>query len=121
VGEIGGLVRVWPGGRGRDACADDKALEAVFESLGGACVHRLVAAPHPFGLPPRDRVAAQRWLMRRALRRSGARLRRDLTIVLVLIAAGLVIGLLGLSLYPGAGPASDAVAKSSASMVAAAD
>jgi hypothetical protein len=120
VGEIGELVREWPGVRGRNACAD-KALEAVFESLGRACVHRLVTAPHPFGLPPRDRLAAQRWLMRGTLRRNWARLRRDLTIVLALVAAGLAIGLLSLSLYPGAGPASDAVAKSSAAMVAAAD
>jgi len=121
VGEIGGLVRQWPGGRGQDAYADDEALEAVFESLGRTCVHRLVAAPHPFGLPPRDRLAAQRWLMRRTLRRSGARLRRDLTIVLALVAAGLAVGLLSLGLHAGAEPASDAVAKSSASMVAAAD
>ena len=120
VGEIGELVREWPGARRHKACAD-KALEAVFESLGRACVHRLVAAPHPFGLPPRDRLAAQRWLMRGALRRSWARLRRDLAIVLALVAAGLAVGLLSLSLYPRAEPASDAVAKSSAAMVAAAD
>jgi hypothetical protein len=118
VGEIGELVREWPGVRGRNACAD-KALEAVFESLGRACVHRLVAAPHPFGLPPPDRLAAQRWLMRGTLRRSWARLRRDLAIVLALVAAGLAVGLLSLSLYARAEPASDAVAKSGA--VAAAD
>ena len=38
--------------------ADDKALEAVFESMGLACVHRLVSVPHPFGLAPRDRRVA---------------------------------------------------------------
>src|SRR4051812_21840763 len=43
VGELGELVREWPGLQERNACAD-KALEAVFESLGRACVHRLVTA-----------------------------------------------------------------------------
>jgi len=126
VGETG--ERTWPGvlppgifspgvwGRGgRD---NDKALEAVFESLGPACVHRLVAAPHPFGLPPHDRRAAKRWLSRQSLPQ---RLKRDLSIVLSLVALGLAAALVVLSLYPAAAPAGDGVRKSTASMIAARD
>ena len=72
-------------------------LEAVFESLGPACVHRLIAAPHPFGLPPQDRRAAQRWLSRRSCAR---RWKRDLLTVLLLVAAGLAAALLLLALTP---------------------
>ncbi len=96
--------------------ADDKALEAVFESLGPACVHRLVAAPHPFGLPPRDRRAARRWLSRQTWPR---RLTRDLSIVLGLVALGLAAALVVLSLYPAAAPAGEGLRKSTASMIAA--
>jgi hypothetical protein len=100
---------------GRGGHADTEALEAVFESLGRACVLRLVAAPHPFGLPPQDRRAAQRWLSRRSL---GQRLRRDLSIVLSFVALGLAAALVVLSLYPMA-PQGDGVRKSTASMIAA--
>ena len=86
----------------RDCGADEKALEAVFESLGGACVHRLIAAPHPFGLPPRDRRAAQRWLLRRSWAR---RWKRDLTILLLLVAGGLAAALLLMGLMPAIGVA----------------
>jgi hypothetical protein len=87
------------------------ALEAVFESLGPACVHRLVAAPHPFGLPPQDRQAAQRWLSRRTWPQ---RLKRDLSIVLSLVALGLAGALVVLSLYFAAAPQGDGVHKSTA-------
>jgi len=121
VGEIG--QRTWPGALspgfwGRGGNAEDKALEAVFESLGRTCVHRLVAAPHPFGLPPQDKRAAQRWLSRRSW---GKRLRRDLRIVLSLVAVGLAAALVVLSLYPMAAPAGDGSRKSAASMIAARD
>lgn len=114
VGESG--ERTWPGAGpwGRGGHADTEALEAVFESLGQACVLRLVAAPHPFGLPPQDRRAAQRWLSRRTL---GQRLRRDLSIVLSLVALGLAAALVALSLHPAAAP--DGVRKSTAAMIAA--
>jgi hypothetical protein len=88
----------------------------VFESLGRACVLRLVAAPHPFGLPPKDRRAARRWLSRQTRPR---RFRRDLSIVLSLVALGLAAALVVLSLYPAAGPAGDGVRKSTAAMMAA--
>lgn len=119
MGDIGG--RTWPGGSwagiwGRHP--DNEALEAVFESLGRACVLRLVAAPHPFGLPPQDRRAAQRWLSRQTWPQ---RLRRDLSIVLGLVALGLAAALLVLSLYPTAAPAGDGMRKSTASMIAARD
>ena len=119
VGEIG--QRTWPaapGGWGRSGHDDDKALEAVFESLGRACVHRLVAAPHPFGLPPQDRRAAKRWLSRQTL---GQRLKRDLSIVLSLVASGLAAALLVLGLYAMAASTGDGLRKSSASMIAARD
>ncbi|HET7084801.1 MAG TPA: hypothetical protein VFI23_08530 [Rhizomicrobium sp.] len=75
---------------------DDRALEAVFDSLGQACVHRLVSVPHPFGLPPGDRRAAERWLSRQA----GRRREKDITVLLALVAAGLAAAILLLSLYP---------------------
>jgi hypothetical protein len=56
----------------------------------------LVSVPHPFGLAPRDRRAAQRWLSRRAL----AQRQRDLTIVLALVASGLAAAFIILSFYP---------------------
>jgi hypothetical protein len=115
VGEIG--QRTWPGLWGRGSHADDQGLEAVFESLGRSCVHRLVAAPHPFGLPPKDRRAAQRWLSRQTWPQ---RLRRDLSIILGLVALGLAAALVVLSLYPTA-LAGDGVRKSTASMIAARD
>ena len=96
--------------------ADEKALEAVFESLGCACVQHLVAAPHPFGLPPRDRRAAQRWLMRRSWARQW---KRDVATVLALVALGLAAVLVILALYPADGPVSDAVRKPAMPMVAA--
>jgi hypothetical protein len=117
VDEIGELVRRWPGIRApgiwdriryRDS-ADDKALEAVFESLGRVCVQHLVAVPHPFGLPPRDRLVAQRWLLRRAWARHW---RQDLVIVLALVGLGLAAAFLILDFYPAATPASDAVQRS---------
>jgi hypothetical protein len=88
----------WPGvfATGRESVADDAALEAVFESLGQACVHRLLAVPHPFGLAPRDRRAAERWLSRRAW----VQRHHDLTIVLALVALGLAAGFVFLWLYP---------------------
>jgi hypothetical protein len=99
VGTIGELVR---SGRG----AEEQALEAVFDSLGRACVQHLVAAPHPLGLPPRDRLVAERWLSRRSWTRHW---RRDLLIVLVLVGLGLAASLLLISLAPAAEPLSDAV------------
>jgi len=121
VGDVG--QRTWPGDSwlglwSRGGHADDKALEAVFESLGHACVLRLVAAPHPFGLPPQDRRAAKRWLSRRTW---AQRARRDLSIVLGLLAFGLAAALVVLSLYPVASPAGDGVRKSTAAMIAARD
>ena len=94
MGQIGELAGGWPAARDRRA---DDMLEAVFESLGPACVHRLIAAPHPFGLPPQDRRAAERWLSRRSWAR---RWKRDLTIVLLLVIAGLAAALLLLALTP---------------------
>jgi hypothetical protein len=80
--------------------ATDKALEAVFESMGQACVHRLVSVPHPFGLAPRDRRVAQRWLSRR----TWAQRHRDITVVLALVALGLgallAAAFVFLGLYP---------------------
>ena len=101
VSEIGELV-----GLGGDLRADDKALEVVFESLGRGCVRRLVAVPHPLGLPPRDRLVAQRWLWRRAWAQQW---KRDVAIVLALVALGLAAALLILGLHPAAEPVSDAV------------
>jgi hypothetical protein len=75
---------------------DDKALEEVFASLGRACVYRLVSVPHPFGLPPNDRLAAERWLSRRASMRQRE---RELTTILAIVALGLALGLaLGIAL-----------------------
>ena len=109
VGEIGELVRLRPGVRNPDIGTDERTLEAVFDSLGRACVHRLVAVPHPFGLPPRARLVAQRWLSRR---NSARHWKRDLAIVRVLVALGLGAGLLFLGLDPVAEPVSDAIQKS---------
>lgn len=95
MGQIGELARV-------GARPADDMLEAVFESLGPACVHRLVAAPHPFGLPPQDRRAAQRWLSRRSWAR---RWKRDLITVLLFVAAGLAAALLLMALMPALFPA----------------
>jgi hypothetical protein len=64
--------------------------------MGQACVHRLVSVPHPFGLAPRDRRVAQRWLSRQAW----ARRHRDLTIILTLVALGLATAFVFLGLYP---------------------
>jgi hypothetical protein len=114
VGDIG--ERAWPQAWGQHP--DREALEAVFESLGRACVLRLVAAPHPFGLPPQDRRAAQRWLSRQAWPK---RLTRDLSIVLSLVALGLAAALVVLSLYPVAAPTGDGQRRSTASMIAARD
>jgi len=112
VGEIG--QRTWPGALspgfwGRGGNAEDKALEAVFDSLGRACVLHLVAVPHPFGLPPRDRLVAQRWLSRGSVRQWT----RDLAIVLGLVGLGLAGALVLLSLSGAPEPRSDAVQKSS--------
>jgi len=52
--------------------------------------------PHPFGLAPRDRRVAQRWLSRRAW----AQRHRDLTTVLALVALGLAAAFVFLGLYP---------------------
>jgi hypothetical protein len=90
----------------------------VFESLGRACVLRLVAAPHPFGLPPQDRRAARRWLSRQTRPK---RFKRDLRIVLSLVALGLAAGLVVLSVYPAVAPQGDGVRKSTAAMIAARD
>ena len=79
-----------------DDQATDKALEAVFESMGQACVYRLVSVPHPFGLAPRDRRVAPRWLSRRAW----AQRHRDLTIILAMVALGLAAAFVFLGLYP---------------------
>lgn len=118
MGEV--IERTWPGVLvpgpwGRGGHADTAALEAVFESLGPDCVHRLIAAPHPFGLPPQDRRAARRWLSRQT---RPHRLKRDLSIVLSLVALGLAAALVVLSLYPAATPAGDGERKSTASMIA---
>ena len=115
MGEIGELVRVWPRAWER-VHPDEKALDAVFDSLGPACVHHLLTAPHPFGLPPRDRRVAERWLWRRTWAR---RWKRDLTITLAFVALGLAAALLILSFSPGAAPVSDAVQKSSPRVIAA--
>jgi hypothetical protein len=102
--------------------ADDKALDAVFASLGRVAVHRLVSVPHPFGLPPQDRLAARRWLSRQASTRQRD---RDLTILLAFVALGLALAIAALSLYPAIWPCrqaragiSDAVRKSQTSMAA---
>lgn len=87
---------LWPGLYAPEREADDKSLEAVFESLGHASVCRLVSVPHPFGLAPRDRRAAKRWLSRRAW----AQRHRDLTIILALVALGLTAALVFLAFYP---------------------
>ena len=114
MGEIGqttGLatgLAIGLGARNRVAGAEDKALEAVFDSLGRACVLHLVAVPHPFGLPPRDRLVAQRWLSRGRVRQW----QRDLAIVLGLVGLGLAGALVLLSLYGAVEPRSDAVQKS---------
>lgn len=86
----------WPGLYAPQREADDKSLEAVFESLGPACVCRLVSVPQPLGLAPRDRRAAQRWLSRRVW----AQRHRDLTIILALVAVGLAAAFFLLTLYP---------------------
>jgi hypothetical protein len=114
VGEIGqtsGLaigLAIKLGARNRVSAAQDKALEAVFDSLGRACVLHLVAVPHPFGLPPRDRLVAQRWLSRGSVRQWT----RDLAIVLGLVGLGLAGALVVLGLYGAPEPRSDAVQKS---------
>jgi hypothetical protein len=91
---------LWPAPYAPQLDATDKALEAVFESMGQACVHRLVSVPHPFGLAPRDRRVAQRWLSRR----TWAQRHRDITIVLALVALGLgallAAAFVFLGLYP---------------------
>ena len=97
------------GARTRVSGGEDKALEAVFDSLGRACVLHLVAVPHPFGLPPRDRLVAQRWLSRGSVRRWT----RDLAIVLGRVGLGLAGALVLLSLSGAPEPRSDAVQKSS--------
>ncbi|HJT42808.1 MAG TPA: hypothetical protein VJ750_04830 [Rhizomicrobium sp.] len=74
---------------------EDERLEAVFESLGRDSVLRLISAPYPFGLPPRDKLAAKRWLSRQG---SARRRGKDLTILLALVAIGLAAALLFLSL-----------------------
>ena len=107
VGDVVGLVL------GRDFRADDRALEAVFESLGRACVQSLVAVPHPFGLRPQDRVVAKRWLSRRSWARQW---QGDLAIVLAVIGFGLALALLVLSFPSGAAPVSDAVQRSALSV-----
>ncbi len=94
MGEIGQTIGL--GARTRVSGIEDKALEAVFDSLGRACVLHLVAVPHPFGLPPRDRLVAQRWLSRGSVRQWT----RDLAIVLGLVGLGTGRGaLVVLSLY----------------------
>ena len=110
MGEIGELVGAGPRTRER-VHPDAKALDSVFDSLGPACVHHLLATPQPFGLPPQDRRVARRWLWRRIWAR---RWKRDLLITLVLVALGLAAALLALSLGPAAQPVSDAVQYSSA-------
>jgi hypothetical protein len=116
-------VSEWPDFILRAPRADDKALEAVFESLGRVSVQRLVSVPHPFGLPPQDRLAATRWLSRQVLARQRG---RDLTVLLTLIALGLAAALVVLSITPMLWPAnragiSDAVRTSAASMTGARD
>jgi hypothetical protein len=103
VGEVGDLVGLV---RGRDFRAEDKALEAVFESLGRACVQSLVAVPQPFGLRPCDRAVARRWLSRRGWTRKW---KRELMIVLVVISLGLALALAVLSFHRDVLPISDAV------------
>jgi hypothetical protein len=111
VGEIGQTIglAIKLGVRNRVSGVEDKALEAVFDSLGRACVLHLVAVPHPFGLPPRDRLVAQRWLWRGSVRQW----KRDLAIVLGLVGLGLAGALVLLSLSGASEPRSDAVQKSS--------
>ena len=124
MAESSALIRLWPsrfgpwflsGTREHNACAGDEALEAVFESLGRACVQRLVAAPHPFGLPPHDRRAAQRWLSRRRWMRKW---KRDAAFVLTLVAVALAAALSVMSSYAPGDPPSDAVRKSTTTMIA---
>ena len=104
MGQIGEFVGRWP--QEADGRADEKALEAVFDSMGRACVRHLVVVPHPFGLPARDRRVARRWLLRQAWVRWW---KRDLVIMLTLVALGLAAALLILALHPSAEPVSDAV------------
>ena len=106
MGEIGQIIRL--DARNRVSGAQDKALEAVFDSLGRACVLHLVTVPHPFGLPPRDRLVAQRWLSRRSVRRWT----RELATVLGLVGLGLAGALVVLGLVGVPEPRSDAVQKS---------
>ena len=103
MGEVGNVVGLV---RGHDFRAEEKALEAVFESLGRACVQSLVAVPQPFGLRPRDRAVARRWLSRRGWARQWE---RDLVIVLAVIGLGLALALAVLGLHRDAMPISDAV------------
>jgi hypothetical protein len=100
VGDVVGLVR------GREFHTEERALEAVFESLGRACVQSLVAAPHPFGLRPCDREVARRWLSRGGWSRQW---QRDLVIVLAVVGLGLAIAFIVLGVQRSAGPVSDAV------------
>ncbi|HKB96966.1 MAG TPA: hypothetical protein VKB94_08955 [Rhizomicrobium sp.] len=100
--------------------ADGAALEEVFASLGRASVHHLVSAPHPFGLPPNDRLAAMRWLSRAAsARQREHELTTALATVLAIVALGLALGIALLSISPAEsrlpGPG-DGVRKSQASM-----
>jgi len=106
VGEIGQLAGRWPAGGDHDLRADEKALEAVFASLGRGCVRHLVTVPYPFGLPPRDRLVAQRWLSRQAWARQW---KRDVMLILLLVAVGLGATLLFLSFSTAAQPRSDGV------------
>jgi hypothetical protein len=111
-------VGIWPDFFARRA--DDKALEDVFASLGRASVRHLVSAPHPFGLPPDDRLAAMRWLSRRtATRQRECDLTTALATVLGIVALGLALGIALLSISPAEsrlpGP-SDGVRKSEISI-----
>ena len=109
---------IWPDFFARRA--DDKALEEVFASLGRASVHHLVSAPHPFGLPPDDRLAAMRWLSRATSRREReCDLATALATVLGIVALGLALGIALLGISPAEsrlpGP-SDGVRKSEVSI-----
>jgi hypothetical protein len=99
---------VWPDFFAQALPASDGELEAVFQSLGRACVLHLVSVPEPFGLPPQDRLVARRWLSRQAFARQ---FHRDTMIVLTLVALGLAFAIAFLSIYPalaGAAGAGDA-------------
>jgi len=109
VGEVGDVVGLV---RGHEFRADDTALEAVFESLGRACVQSLVSVPHPFGLRPQDRAVAKRWLSRRSW---AWQWQRDVVVVLAVIGLGLAVALLVLGFRSGAGPVSDAIQHSAPS------